>query len=78
MAESQDDRNVDQCIQDIQAALDRLKAEQKQDVADETGEEADEKPFEGKNLKDAEKEAYVRVRAHTRRRHQADEKSDSY
>ena len=63
MAESEEDKAVDTLIADIQAKLDQLKAAQKKDVDDEDGEP--ETP--PKNLKEAERVAYTRVRAHNRR-----------
>jgi hypothetical protein len=57
MAESSEDKAVDACIDDLQSVLDRLRASQRKDVADESGE------YKGKNLKDASDEAYRRVKA---------------
>lgn len=62
MAEDPADASVDACITDVQSALDRLKAAQAKD------DDSDE--FHGKNLKEAGDEAYIRVRAHNRRRRQ--------
>ena len=59
MAESRDDKDVDACIADVQAALDRLKAAQRKDVRDEDG---DGYP-EPKNLKEAEQKAHRLRRA---------------
>jgi hypothetical protein len=68
MAESPEDKAVDACIADIQDALDRLKAAQRKDVAD----ESDDYGTRPKNLKEAGDEAYRRVKA----ANQADSKSD--
>ena len=66
MAESEEDKAVDTLIADMQATLDRLKAAQKKDVDDENGEDA-EPETPPRNLKEAERVAYTRVRAHNRR-----------
>lgn len=69
MAESPEDKDVDALITDLQSTLDKLKAAQGKDVEDEDKEESSEpKP---KNLQQAERAAYVRVRAHNRRSKQA-------
>ena len=65
MAESPEDKNVDSLIDKIQATLNDLKAAQAKDVKDEGAEEDAE--YKGKNLREADREAYVRVRAHNRR-----------
>lgn len=62
MAESQDDKNVDDAITRMQALLDELKGAQAKDVADEDGEEYG----EGDSPKTF-KEARVAVKAHFRR-----------
>ena len=54
--ESQDDKDVDALINDVQSALDRLKAAQRKDVADESGEDSP------KDLSGAEKKAQRLVR----------------
>jgi Skp family chaperone for outer membrane proteins len=77
MAESPEDKAVDSVIDRIQTALNDLKAAQAKDVKDESDEESaeGEKPFNGKNLREAGQEAYVRVRAHNRRRSQGGQNS---
>ena len=72
MAESPEDKDVDACIADIQAALDKLKGAQRKDVDDEDsdGEYKESKPAP-KNLREAEQAAYTTVRMHRRRVRQA-------
>lgn len=57
-AESQEDKDVDALIADMQSTLDKLKAAQRKDVEDESGE--DEKP---KTLQEASKKAYRLLKA---------------
>lgn len=65
MAETPEDKNVDQIISDLQSTLDRLKAAQAKDVKDEDLEEGKEVPRDQqpRTLSDAA----VRVRSHMRR-----------
>lgn len=70
MAESQDDKAVDACIAEMQSALDRLKASQRKDVADESGED-----YGPKNLKGAERKAFTIVREHRRQLRSSGEQS---
>ena len=69
MAESQDDKDVDALIAEMQSTLDKLKAAQDKDVKDEDSEEYGEsEPKQPpKNLQQAERVAFIRVRAHNRR-----------
>lgn len=66
MAESQDDKNVDDAITRMQALLDELKGAQKKDVADEAGDDSEEEGKESPAPKTF-KEASVAVKAHFRR-----------
>jgi hypothetical protein len=59
MPESQDDKDVDALIAQMQGTLDKLKAAQRKDVDGEDAEEAD----EPKDLSGAEKKAQRMVRA---------------
>jgi hypothetical protein len=64
MAESADDKAVDQCIQRMQDTLDDLKAEQSKDVRDEDAEEEKETPRrdQPKSLRDANRSARDAIR----------------
>ena len=74
MPESQEDKDVDALIADMQSTLDKLKAAQRKDVEDEDSEESGEQP---RNLRQAERVAFVRVRAHNRRARQARSEANS-
>lgn len=57
MAESSEDKAVDSLIDELQSTLDKLKAAQRKDVDDESGES------EPKSSKEAEGEALRRIRS---------------
>lgn len=70
MAESPEDKDVDALIADLQSTLDKLKTAQGKDVDDEDSDDESDEPKtdepKAKNLQQAERVAFVRVRAHRR------------